>query len=145
VPSVSCGPDDPDEIADAIRYPPGTPHRGEQDLTEEIELIESQIAAVRNHDLEGFLSFYAEDIKIRDFDGNVLLHGRAAMRVQYEPLFRDSLELSVEVPLRITAGEFVIEEENISGFILAGFPETMHAVVIYRVRAGLIRDMTFLM
>jgi hypothetical protein len=114
-------------------------------LTEELELVERQIAAALNRDLDGFLSFYAEDIKVRDFDGNVLLDGRAAMRAQYEPLFRDSQELSIEVARRIKAGEFVIEEENISGFILAGFPETIHAVTIYRVRAGLIRDMTFLM
>ena len=88
--------------------------------------------------------FYAEDVKVRDFDGNVLMDGHEGMRGQYGPLFRDSPDLRAEIPHRIVAGEYVVDEENISGFNLAGFPEAMHVVVVYRVRAGLIQDMTFL-
>ena len=43
------------------------------------------------------------------------------------------------------AGDYVVDEEDITGFILAGFPPAMHAVVIYRVRQGLIHDVTMLM
>jgi hypothetical protein len=43
------------------------------------------------------------------------------------------------------AGDHVIDEEDITGFILAGFPPAMHAAVIYRVRDGLIHDVVFLM
>ncbi len=39
----------------------------------------------------------------------------------------------------------MVDEEDISGFILAGFPETMKAVVAYLVRDGLIQDAVFLM
>ncbi len=114
-------------------------------MTEPVELVDRQIAAFGDRDLEAYLSFYAEDVKVRDFDGNVLMDGHQGMRAQYGPLFRDSPELRVEVPHRIVAGEYVIDEENISGFTLAGFPEAMHAVVVYRVKAGLIHDVTFLM
>ena len=113
-------------------------------MTEPAELVDRQIAAFRDRDLEANLSFYAEDVKVRDFDGNVLMDGHQGMRAQYGPLFRDSPELRVEVPHRIVAGEYVIDDENISGFKLAGFPEAMHAVVVYRVKAGLIQDVTFL-
>jgi hypothetical protein len=51
----------------------------------------------------------------------------------------------VEVPRRIASGDYVIDEEHISGFILAGFPPAMQAVVIYRVRQGLIHDVVLLM
>jgi len=39
----------------------------------------------------------------------------------------------------------VIDEEEISGFVMAGFPATMHAVVVYLVRDGLIQEVMLLM
>jgi hypothetical protein len=83
-------------------------------------------------------------VKVRDFDGNVLMDGLAAMRGQYGPLFRDSPGLSVEIPRRVAAGDYVVDEEQVSGFVLAGYPAAMHAVVVYRVRDGLIHDVVFL-
>jgi hypothetical protein len=38
----------------------------------------------------------------------------------------------------------VIDEEDLTGFVAAGFPTTMHAVVIYQVRDGLIRHVQLL-
>jgi hypothetical protein len=55
------------------------------------------------------------------------------------------VKLQVELPARMVAGDHVIDEEDISGFILAGFPPAMHAVVVYRARDGLIHDVVFLM
>jgi hypothetical protein len=114
-------------------------------MSEATDVVDRQIAAFRGRDLERFLGFYAADITIRDFDGNVLMDGLAAMRGQYGPLFRDSPQLSVEIPRRMVAGDYVIDEEDISGFILAGFPTAMHAVVVYRVQDGLIHDVVLLM
>jgi hypothetical protein len=70
---------------------------------------------------------------------------KAAMRGQYGPLFQDSPQLSVEIPRRMVAGDYVVDEEDISGFILAGFPQAMHAVVAYLIRDGLIQTAVFLM
>jgi hypothetical protein len=44
----------------------------------------------------------------------------------------------------MVAGDYVIDEEDISGFILAGFPASMHAVVIYRVQDGQISQVVLL-
>jgi hypothetical protein len=114
-------------------------------MSEATNVVDRQIAAFRDRNLERFLGFYAADVKIKDLDGNVLMDGLEAMRGQYGPLFRDSPELRVEIPRRMEAGDHVIDEEDISGFILAGFPPTMHTVVVYRVRDGLIHDVVFLM
>jgi hypothetical protein len=114
-------------------------------MPETTDVVDRQIAAFRARDLERFLECYATDIKVRDFDGNVLMDGPEAMRGQYGPLFRDSTQLSVQIPRRIEAGEYVVDEEEITGFVLAGFPPAMHAVVIYRVRDGLIHDVALLM
>jgi uncharacterized protein (TIGR02246 family) len=114
-------------------------------MSEATDVVDRQIAAFRDRDLERFLGLYAADVKVRDFDGSLLMDGLEAMRGQYEPLFHDSPQLTVEIPRRIVAGDYVIDEEDITGFILAGFPPAMHAVVVYRVQDGLIHDVVFLM
>jgi len=114
-------------------------------MSEATDVVDRQIAAYRDRDLERFLGFYAADIKVRDFDGNVLMDGLEAMRGRYGLLFRDSPRLSVEIARRMVAGDYVIDEEHLSGFNLAGSPAEMQAVVIYRVRQGLIHDVVLLM
>ena len=114
-------------------------------MSEAADLVDRQIAAYRDRDLERFLGFYAAGVQVRDFDGNVLMDGLEAMRGQYGPLFLDSHQLSVEILRRMVTGDYVVDEEDISGFVLAGFPTAMQAVVVYRVRDGLIHDVVFLM
>ena len=114
-------------------------------MSEATDVVDRQVAAYRDRDLESFLGCYAADVKIRDFDGNVLMDGLEAMRGQYGPMFRDSPQLRADVPRRIVAGSYVIDEEDISGMVMAGFPPTMHAAVLYRVRDGLIHDVVLLM
>jgi hypothetical protein len=44
------------------------------------DVIDAQIAAYRERDLQRFLDCYAADVVIRDFDGNVLMDGLEVMR-----------------------------------------------------------------
>ena len=114
-------------------------------MSDATDVVDRQIAAFRDRDLERYLGFFSADVSVRDFDGNVLMDGLEAMRGTYGPLFRDSPHLRVEIPRRMVAGDYVVDEEELSGFILAGFPPAMHAVVVYRVRDRLIHDVVFLM
>ena len=116
-----------------------------RDMSEAPDVVDRQVAAYRDRDLERFLACYAADVTIKDFDGNVLMDGLEAMRGQYGPLFRDSPQLRADIPRRIVAGDFVIDEEDISGMVRAGFPPAVHAAVLYRVRDGLIHDVILLM
>jgi hypothetical protein len=114
-------------------------------MSEASDVVNRQIAAYRDRDLERFLGCYAAGVRVRDFDGNVLMDGLEALHGEYGPLFRDSPQLRVEIPRRIVAGDYVIDEEDISGMVVAGFPPVMQAVVVYRVRDGLIHDVVLLM
>lgn len=118
---------------------------GGREMSEAADAVDRQVAAYRDRDLERFLGCYAADVKVRDFDGNVLMDGLEAVRGQYGPAFRNSPQLQVDIPRRIVAGDYVIDEEDVSGMVVAGFPPTMHAAVIYRVRDGLIHDVVLLM
>jgi hypothetical protein len=98
--------------------------------------VEEQLAAYNAHDLERFLACYAEDAVIEDEANARLMVGHAAMRPAYSALFANSSNLHAEVPRRIRVGEFVVDEERVTG--LPGRAEPLHAVVVYRVREGVI-------
>jgi hypothetical protein len=98
------------------------------------------VAAYRDRQLERFLGFYSADVTVRDLDGNVLMSGVESMREQYGQLFRDSTNLSVDIPSRMEVGDYVIDEELITGFHLAGFPTELHVIVVYRVQSGKISE-----
>ena len=114
-------------------------------MSETTDLVDRQVVAYQARDLDGFLSFYAEDVKIRDFDGNVIADGIEGMHAFYEPLFRDSPQLSAKILNRIVIGDYVIDEEEVSGIDLAGYPAEMHAAVVYQIRDGLIHGVIFLL
>jgi hypothetical protein len=89
----------------------------ERDMSEATDVVDRQVAAYRDRDLERFLGCYAPGVKVRGFDGNVLMDGLEAMRGQYGPLFRDSQQLRVDIPRRIVTGDYVIDEEDISDMV----------------------------
>lgn len=50
-------------------------------------------------------------------------------------LFAQSPELHCKIRQRICVGPYVVDEEAITGFHLAGFPTEVHAAAVYRVEA----------
>ena len=113
-------------------------------MSDTADLIDAQVAAYRSRHLERFLGFYSADVTVRDLDGNVLMSGVESMREQYGRLFRDSPNLNVDIPTRMEAGDYLIDEELITGFHLAGFPTELHVIVIYRVQSGKIREVVLI-
>jgi hypothetical protein len=114
-------------------------------MSDTTDLVDRQIAAYQERDLTAFLAFYAKDARIRQFDGSVLADGTDALRSFYAPLFRDSPGLQARILHRIAAGDYVVDEEETTGVNVPGYPATIHAVVIYQVKDGLIHDVIFLM
>jgi uncharacterized protein (TIGR02246 family) len=102
-------------------------------MSSETDVVDAQIEAYRARDVERFLSYYADDVSVVMFDGTAMFGSKEAMREAYGKLFADSPELGVTIASRITAGEFVVDEEHISGFHLGGMPTEIAAVAIYRV------------
>ena len=44
----------------------------------------------------------------------------------------------------MAVSEYVIDEERIEGFNMAGFPPAIHAVAVYRITDGTIHEVTLL-
>jgi hypothetical protein len=98
--------------------------------------VEEQLAAYNACDLERFLACYAPDAVIEDETNARLMVGHAAMQPAYAALFANSPNLHAEVTSRMRVGDFVVHEERVTG--LPGREEPLHAVVVYRLREGLI-------
>ena len=107
--------------------------------------VQAQLEAYNRRDLEAFLACYAPDCRMEDGAGAVMAADREAMRPLYAALFANSPELHVDVPTRIVAGSYVLDEEYVTGAHLPGFPEEVHGVAVYHVADGLIRHVRVLM
>jgi uncharacterized protein (TIGR02246 family) len=97
-------------------------------------VVGRQVQAYNQRDVEAFAECYAPDAVIEDARGAVLLRGRDEIRAKYAAFFEASPTLHAEIPTRIEVGEYVIEEERISGTS----DGEIHAVVVYHVADDLI-------
>jgi hypothetical protein len=97
------------------------------------DVVDAQIEAYRAKDVERFLSHYADDASVVLFDGTPMFADKQAMREQYGKLFADSPDLRLTVASRMTAGDFVVDEEHVSGIHFADMPTEMTALSVYQV------------
>ena len=107
-----------------------------------IDPVEAQLAAYNAHDVDAFMACYTTDCVVDDVDGSRLLTGHAEMRPRYVALFASSPKLHCEIASRVCIGDYVIDEERITGRV----PDLRRAVVIYRIdkTSGLISHVRFL-
>jgi uncharacterized protein (TIGR02246 family) len=110
-----------------------------------VDVVAAQVNAYNARDLDRFLGYYAPNAVIEDGAGQVLMRGRDAMRSLYGQFFAQSPELHCEIQQRICVGPYVVDEEAITGFHLAGFPTEMHAAAVYRLEGDHIAHVRLLM
>ena len=107
-------------------------------------VVDAQIEAYRARDVERFLSYYADDASVVLFDGTPMFAGKEVMREQYGKLFADSPGLNLTIASRMTAGDFVVDEEHVSGLHFGDMPTEMTAISVYQVTAGKISKLMLL-
>jgi uncharacterized protein (TIGR02246 family) len=113
-------------------------------MSTETDLVDAQIEAYRAKDIEQFLSYYADDAAVVMFDGTVMFGSKQAMREAYGKLFADSPDLQVTIASRMTSGEYVVDEEHLSGFHFDDMPTDMVSVSVYHVTDGKIARLMLL-
>jgi hypothetical protein len=100
------------------------------------DAVVRQVDAYNARDLDAFLDCYSPDTVVEDATGNVVMRGHDAMRAVYDELFRESPNLRAEIASRIRVGEYVIDEEVVTGW--RGSPDPLHVAVVYHVASGVI-------
>jgi hypothetical protein len=113
-------------------------------MSEVTDVVDAQIEAFRARDVERFLSYYVDDVSVVLFDGTPMFADKEVMREQYGRLFADSPDLGVIIASRMAAGEFVVDEEHLSGFRFGDMPTEMTALAVYRIIDGKIARLMLL-
>lgn len=98
--------------------------------------VERQVEAYNRRDIDAFLACYAPDTVVENATGTVVMRGDDEMRATYSELFRGSPDLRAEIATRIRVGEYVIDEERLTG--RRGAADEIRVVAIYHVRDGVI-------
>ncbi|SHK31335.1 nuclear transport factor 2 family protein [Maribacter aquivivus] len=101
-------------------------------------IVQKQLEAYNNRDIDGFLATYSKQAKIYRYSGELQSDGSDAMRSDYVDFFNSSPDLHCEIVNRIVIGNIVIDEESITanGKIFKG-------VAIYEVENNEIVKVTF--
>ena len=103
-----------------------------------MSVVERVVTALCSHDVDAFVACYAPDALIEEGnDGLLLAQGHDAIRERYGLLLSAHPNAKWTVLHRIVAGEFVIQHEEVSGWIADG--PSRH-VCVYLVRDGLIQQ-----
>jgi hypothetical protein len=97
------------------------------------DVIDRLLVALNAHDVDAFVACYAADATIENGHDEVLVRGRDELQARYGTMFEQMPDVRVEALTRTVVGEFVVQEEVVTG---RGEPE--RHVAVYLVRDGLI-------
>lgn len=106
------------------------------------KIIDLQLDAYNEQDLDRLCSYYAADCEICNLTGvGKVIHGLPDVRELYHTLFTKYPRNRVKITSRITQDEFVIDQE----FVMGRDPDRTdyHATAIYLVRDGFIKKVWF--
>jgi hypothetical protein len=94
-----------------------------------VSVVDRMLEALNGHDLEAFAACYAPHATIEDGYDRVVARGHAGLRARYGPMFDSLRDLQVQAVSRTQVGEFVVQEERVTG---RGEPERHVAVYLVR-------------
>lgn len=110
----------------------------ETDAPTSQEVVQIQLDAYNNRDLQGFLDTYSDNIQIYNFPNTLNYEGKETLSRLYKNLFDNTPDLHCEIKHRTILGNKVLDEEYIT------MNDTkFRAVAIYEVAHGKITKVTF--
>jgi hypothetical protein len=97
------------------------------------DVVAEVVAALNAQDVERFVACYTDDATIEDGYDRVGIRGKDELRARYAPMFERYPELHVEAGWRTAVGEFVVQEESVTGR-----GDHQRHVAVYLISGGLI-------
>ncbi len=102
-------------------------------------VVDVQLEAYNNRDIDAFMATYSDDIKLYNFPDTLISEGKEAMKKMYGSFFKNTPDLNCEIKNRIMYDNKVIDEEYLT---ING--RNLSAIAIYEVNDGLITKVTFI-
>ncbi|WBV60186.1 amidohydrolase family protein [Chryseobacterium camelliae] len=104
-------------------------------------LVQKQVNGYNARNIDAFLEPYSEDAELYQFPNQLISKGKEAMRTSYTDMFKRLPELHCEIKNRIVNGNFVIDQESVSGMRKG---QKVEATAIYEIKDGKIIKVYFL-
>ena len=103
-------------------------------------IAQGQLDAYNAQDLDGYMSYFADDCVVADLHGEVTMRGAAEIRARYAKTFAQFPENRARLVHRIVIGATVIDHEDV-----ARTPdgERFEVAAIYTMRNGKIGRVDF--
>ncbi len=115
---------------------------GSRDMPLPEDVVQRQLDAFNDHDLDAFLLCFADDVVIYDLvDGSVVLRGIDAFRDRYERVFRERPLVRAELAGRLSLSSFIVDRELLTD---AEEHPPEDALAIYQVVGGVVTRMWFI-
>ncbi len=110
-----------------------------QDAEDPVAIVQEQLDAYNNRDIDAFLATYSEEVQLFNYPETKTGEGQEQMRKMYQGFFENTPDLNCEIKKRIVIGNKVIDEEYLT---ING--QNFSAVAIYEVENGKIARVTFI-
>jgi hypothetical protein len=107
--------------------------------TETEAIVQKQLEAYNNRDIDAFMATYSQDIKLYNYPNELTTEGQEQMRKSYKEWFDKTPDLNAHIKKRMVIGNKVIDEEQVTAN-----GQIFHAIAIYEIENGLIKKVTFI-
>jgi hypothetical protein len=102
--------------------------------------VDDHVEAYNKRDLERFIACFSANCVIEDARGAALARGHADLRQHFGRVFDESPALHCEILHRARVGDYVVDEEKITGRVGGD----QHGVVVSHVSGGVIDHQRFI-
>lgn len=110
---------------------------------EAIAVVNSQIEAYNDQNLDLFLSFYSDAVVLYGYPETINISGKSELKSAFETFFSNAPNLNCEITNRMVLGNKIIDQELVTGFSENDTDE-MRAVAIYSIDDGKISEVRFI-
>ncbi|MET0295445.1 MAG: nuclear transport factor 2 family protein [Phenylobacterium sp.] len=104
------------------------------------DIAQAQLDAYNAQDLDGYCSFFTDDLIVSNMNGAVSIQGGEAFRAKYAQVFAEFPENKVELLARIVVGNTVIDHEKV---VRRPGGESFEVAAIYTFAGGRIARVDF--
>jgi hypothetical protein len=102
--------------------------------------VDAHVRAYNERDLDRFVECFSSDCVIEDALGTLVARGHTGLRARFGRVFDENPELHCEIIHRARVGEYVVDEEHITG----RDGGEQHGVVVSHVSGGVIDHQRFI-
>ena len=106
-----------------------------------IQPVQQQLDAYNNRNLDLFLAQYQDTVKVYRYPNTLLYQGKANMRQRYGGMFKELTDLHCRLVNRIVMKNTIIDHESVTTH---KDRPPFQAIAIYKVKGGLIDEVTFI-